>query len=323
MTVYKLSDGTKTALPRGALSVALGNFDGVHIGHRRLLDAACASAARIPGCASAVWTFSSFIKGDLSIPALTTTEEKMRQFANAGMDYVILEDFSAVRTMTPENFVREYLTAKLGCAAVVCGFNFRFGYRGSGDAEMLSHLLREQEIPLRIIQPVLWKNRIVSSTRIRAAIADGCMKEAAELLGRPFSIRFPVVYGNQLGRTIGVPTINQNFPAGHIIPQHGIYACLCTVGTRKYPAVANVGVRPSVQSDGHVNCETHIIDYDGFLYGQDILVEFCHRLRDEKKFDSVETLRETICADIVHTREYFQENPDAYEIGGIGGGGGT
>lgn len=312
MKVYKLPYGTECALPSGALSVALGNFDGVHIGHRRLLDAACAAAEQIPGCVSAVWTFSSLIKENMDVPALTTPEEKMHQFARAGIEYVILEDFSAVRTMKPETFVNEYLTRRLGCAAVVCGFNFRFGYHGSGDADTLSRMLGEHGVPVQIVQPVLWKNRIVSSTRIRAAIADGCMKEAAELLGRPFSIRFPVVYGNQLGRTIGVPTINQNFPAGHIIPRHGIYACLCTVGDRKYPAVANVGVRPSVQSDGHVNCETHIIDYDGFLYGQDILVEFCCRLRDEKKFDSVPTLRDAICADIAHAREYFAA-PEQYE----------
>ena len=309
MTIYKLPEMTAASLPDRPFSFALGSFDGVHIGHRRLLSEAARLSAEIPGCAPAVWTFASLVKGDPPVPLLTTTEEKLRLFARAGMEYAVLADFDTVRSMSAEEFASSYLPGVMRCRAAVCGFNFRFGRGGLGDAELLARLLGERGIPVSVVQPVLSGSRIVSSTRIRAAVAEGDMESACTLLGRPFSICFPVVYGNQLGRTIGLPTINQDFPAGHIIPCHGIYACICTVGNRRYAGVANVGVRPSVRSDGHVNCETHIIDYDGFLYGQEIRVEFCHRLRGEKRFPSVEALRAAIEADVQHTRDYFAAHP--------------
>lgn len=299
------------ALPDRPLSVALGNFDGVHIGHRRLLDAARAAAQAVPGCASAVWTFTALAKEDSFIPTLTAPEEKLRQFAAAGVEYAIFEDFATVRGETPETFTREYLLSRLHAAAVVVGFNFRFGRGGTGNADQLREILARAHVPLTVVDPVMAGRAPVSSTRIRAAIADGDMETANALLGRPFSICFPVLYGNQLGRTIGLPTINQNFPAGHIIPRRGIYACICTVGARRYAGVANIGVRPSVPGDGHINCETHIIDYDGFLYGKSIRVEFCHRLRDERKFPSIEALKTAIRADVQSTRTYFAAHPFA------------
>ena len=307
MTVYKLPEMTAVALPDRPLSIALGNFDGVHIGHRRLLCAARDAAEGIPSCAAAAWTFTSLAKDNPAVPALTTPEEKLHQFAAAGLDYAILEDFDAVRSRSAKDFTENYLMDRLHAAAVVCGFNFRFGRGGTGDAELLSRILARRGVPLTVVDPVMLGRAVVSSTRIRAAVADGDMESAAALLGRPFSICFPVLYGNQLGRTIGLPTINQNFPAGHIIPRRGIYACRCTVGEHRYAGVANIGVRPSVPGDGHINCETHIIDYNGFLYGKSIRVEFCRRLRDERKFDSIDALKTAIEADVRAARAYFSD----------------
>ncbi len=313
MTIYKLPEMTVTALPDRPLAVALGNFDGVHRGHGRLLSTVRKVAAEIDGCVSAVWSFTTLAK-DTSvhrdvIPALTTTEEKLRLVAAAGVEYAILEDFSDMRSLSADEFALSYLKEKLHCAAIVCGFNFRFGRGGIGDAGHLAALLVDHGIAVTVVPPVFSGSRIVSSTLIRAAVASGDMEQAAVLLGRPFSICFPVIYGNQLGRTIGLPTINQNFPKGHIIPRHGIYACVCTVGNRRYPSVANVGVRPTVSDSGAVNCETHIIDYDGFLYGKSIRVEFYRRLRDEMKFVSVAELKSAIQADVEHARAYFSVHP--------------
>lgn len=305
MTVYKLPEMTAAALPDRPFSIALGNFDGVHLGHMRLLQAARGGAAAHPGTVSAAWTFTTLAKENDVVPALTTPKEKLARFAEAGLDYAIFEDFSAVRGMSAEDFTRDYLVKRLRAAEVICGFNFRFGRGGVGDADFLRSVLNGCGVPLTVIDPVTVENIVVSSTRIRAAVAEGDMETAAALLGRPFSICFPVLYGNQLGRTIGLPTINQDFPAGHIIPRRGIYACICTVGGNRYAGVANVGVRPSVPGDGHVNCETHIIDYDGFLYGESIRVEFCRRLRDERKFPSIDALKAAIDADVQSTREYF------------------
>ncbi|MBO5670619.1 MAG: riboflavin biosynthesis protein RibF [Clostridia bacterium] len=309
MTVYKLPEMTETAVPDRPLSVALGNFDGVHTGHRRLLSAAVEAAKQTGDCVPAVWTFHSLVKEGPPIPCLTDRQEKLRQFAAAGIRYAIFEDFDAVRHMKPMEFVSDYLLRKLGCAAAVCGFNFRFGYGGAGDADQLRELLSAARVPVTVIPPVMNGTGIVSSTRIRRAVAEGDMDTARVLLGRYFSICFPVLHGKELGRTIGLPTINQDFPEGHIIPRGGIYACICHVGDRRYAGVSNVGMRPSVPGDGHVNCETHIIDYSGILYGKSIRVEFCCRLRDEKKFDSIEELRQAIEDDVCRTRAYFAEIP--------------
>ena len=304
MTVYRLSTKAVGDLPDRPLSIALGNFDGVHIGHRKLLRAA-ADAAGAAGCASAVWTFTSLVKSDASVPSLTTQEEKRLQFAREGIDYAIFEDFSAVRSMGAVEFTEEYLLRRLRAAAVVCGFNFHFGQGGTGDAALLRNILAGYGVPLTVIEPVHACGGIVSSTRIRNAITDGDMESAAEMLGRPFSVFLPVLHGNELGRTIGLPTINQDFPVGHIVPARGIYACLCHIGEDIYPGVANIGVRPSVPGDGHINCETHIIGYNGDLYEKNVRVEFFRRLRDERKFPSLAALQSAIRGDIAAAREYF------------------
>lgn len=308
MTIYKLPEMTVADLPDRPLAVALGNFDGVHRGHRQLLTAVREEAARLC-CASAVWTFTSLAK-EGAIPALTTSEEKLRVIAGAGVDYAVLEDFDAVRHLTPAEFAEGYLLDRLCCAAAVCGFNFRFGRDGAGDAETLAACLARRGIPVRVIAPVADACGIVSSTRIRAAVTAGDMETAAALLGRPFSIRFPVVHGHRLGRTIGVPTVNQEFPEGHIRPGRGIYACVCTVDGCAYAAVTNVGARPTVSDSGRVNCETHILDYDGDLYGKSVRVSFLHRLRDEERFADVTALKERIVLDIAEVRRYFSARPD-------------
>lgn len=309
MTIYRLLEMIPAPLPDCPIALALGNFDGVHTGHRRLLYAAREAAENIPGCLAGAWTFTTLAKAPADVPALTTTEEKLRQFAEAGLDFAILEEFSDVRNIPPEEFAENYLAEKLGCAAVVCGFNFRFGRGGAGDCDTLRAILSGKNIPLTVVEPVLHEDAVVSSTRIRAAVANGDMETAAALLGRPFSVCFPVLHGKQLGRKIRLPTINQDFPAGHIVPRHGIYACICTVDGIRRMGVANVGVRPSVASDGHVNCETHIIDYDGMLYGKSIRVEFLTRLRDEMHFHSIDDLRAAIENDIRRTRAYFSAHP--------------
>ncbi len=308
MTIYKLPEMTVTERPDRSLAVALGNFDGVHRGHRRLLTAVQEEADRL-GCASAVWTFTSLAK-EGAIPALTTSEEKLRVIAGTGVQYAVLEDFDAVRHLSPADFAEGYLADRLCCAAAVCGFNFRFGKDGAGDADTLAACLSRRGIPVTVVGPVEDADGIVSSTRIRAAVTAGDMERAASLLGRPFSIRFPVVHGHRLGHTIGVPTINQEFPGGHIRPSRGIYACVCTVDDRSYAAVANVGARPTVSDSDRVNCETHILDYDGDLYGRSVRVAFLHRLRDEQRFADVTSLAEQIARDIDETRQYFADRPD-------------
>lgn len=289
------------------LSVALGNFDGVHVGHRELI-LKTVEIAREKGIPSAVWTFAdgkAVLPNKPGMKCITTLPERLSIIASLGVDYAILESFDEIRDYTPEKFVNEVLIKKCKAVFAVCGFNFRFGAGGAGDCEELRRLMKPHGCA--VIEPVYVGDTQVSSTAIRGFIEAGEMDRAAELLGRRFFIDSPVSHGKALGRTIGIPTINQSFPRGHIVPRPGIYACTVAVSGVKYTGVANVGTRPTV-GGGELNCETHIIGFDGELYGERVRVAFYRRLRDEKKFDSMDGLAKQIEEDIKNTVRYFKEN---------------
>ncbi|MBQ8552276.1 MAG: bifunctional riboflavin kinase/FAD synthetase [Clostridia bacterium] len=308
MDVYDLHKMQKEESAVSPLSVALGNFDGVHAGHAALIREAVAYA-KAHGIKSAVWTFAD---GTAALPnkpdarCITSTRDKLALIASLGVDFAFLEEFQAVRGFTPERFVKELLIEKCGAVCAVCGFNFRFGAGGSGDNEALRQLMQPRDCI--VVPPVYIGEKLVSSTAIRTLVEDGDMEGAATLLGHPFFITAPVLHGKQLGRTIGIPTINQNFPVGYVIPKNGIYACLVDIVGETFPGVANVGIRPTIENDSHkINCETHIIGYNGWLYGEDIRVSFHCRLRDEMKFEGVEALCKQIHRDIERTLAYFKK----------------
>lgn len=308
MEVYDLHTMTKEESAVSPLSVALGNFDGVHAGHTDLINRAVAYA-KDHGIRSAVWTFDdsgSVLPNKPGTACITTTREKLALIASLGVDYAFLETFAAVKHYSPQRFVNELLKEKCGAVCAVCGYNFRFGEGGLGNSDTLRELMMPNDCI--VVPPVYVRSRPVSSTAIRLLIEAGETESAAELLGRPFFIDFPVVMGKQLGRTIGIPTINQNFPKDHVIPKKGIYACTVTIGSDLFLGVANVGTRPTVSDDSHlINCETHIINYNGWLYGKCIKVSFFRRLRDEKKFDSIDALRAQINRDVEATLTYFSK----------------
>lgn len=293
------------ALPSGESHVvALGNFDGVHIAHTALLEKAVSEAERL-GVTPAVFTFSKHPRESFTSESprlITAKDEKLELFDKLGIKRVFIADFESIRYLSPEDFVKGVLVEKLGALRAVCGYNFRFGKDGAGSAETLAHLMGARAI---VLPEVSADKSPVSSTRIREAVERGDMEGAAALLGRPFFICFPVVHGKELGRSIGVPTINQSFPELHVVPAHGVYACLVRVGDTDYRGVANVGVRPTFEDGGRVNCETHIIGYSGSLYGEYIRVSFYKKLRDEKRFGSAELLREQIRLDIEAVNDYF------------------
>ena len=282
-------------------AVALGNFDGLHIGHMLLIDKIKEYGA------SCVWTFSehssNIINSDYSVPYITAKEEKTEILAQKDIDYLIFQDFNFVRYFSPEEFIGRVVTEYLGAELVVCGYNYRFGRNGEGNAEFLRDSLAKKNIETVIIPPVICEGQAVSSSFIRTLIKIGDMQRAKKFLGRPFSINFPVVYGKQIGRKIGIPTINQLFPAGHIIPACGIYACTCEVNGEIYKSVTNIGLRPTVNGD-FLNAETHLIDFDGDLYGKNIKVNFYMKFRDEIKFRNLDALKEQIQKDIEFAKEY-------------------
>jgi riboflavin kinase/FMN adenylyltransferase len=286
-------------------AVALGNFDGLHIGHILLID----KIKEYDHLASCVWTFSehssNILNSDYSVPYITPKEEKIEILSRKNIDYIIFQDFNFVRYLSPREFISRVVAGYLNAGFVVCGFNYRFGLYGEGTAEFLRECLAEKNIETIIIPPVISGGQVVSSSFVRTLIKIGDMPRVKNLLGRTFSINFPVVYGKQIGRKIGIPTINQLFPEGHIIPACGIYACTCEAGGRTYRAVTNIGVRPTVNNSGDfLNSETHLIDFDGDLYGKNIRVNFHMKFRDEIKFGSLCELQEQIRKDIAFAREY-------------------
>ncbi len=301
MIIYKLPEGRVIdRLPDGC-AIALGNFDGVHRGHQKLFDLAGET-----GLCTAAWTFTTLVKPGLKVPYITDMKAKLDYFAYYGLDYAVFEDFESIRNLSPEEFAHQYLISNFHPARVCCGFNFSFGRGGAGDAQMLSDLLSGKGVEVCILDPFIRRGKIVSSSAARVAVMTGDMDGAYDLMGHAFTIKFPVKRGKQIGRTIGVPTINQEFPEGHIIPMIGIYACTVGVRGKVYIGVTNIGYRPTVTSgELYVNSETHIIDFEGDLYGEEIEVRFYERLRDEIKFDSIEALSEQIKKDIEAARDFF------------------
>jgi len=289
-------------------AVALGNFDGFHIGHMILVDKIKEYAEQNPQeRASCVWTFSkhslNILKSDYPVPYITTNDEKIDIAKQKNIDCLIFQDFNFVRYLNPEEFIEKVIAGCLNAELVVCGYNYSFGRNREGNAEFLRESLAKKNIETMIIPPVICEGQVVSSSFIRALIKIGDMQRVKKFLGRPFSINFPVVFGKQTGRKIGIPTINQLFPEGHIIPACGIYVCTCEVGGEIYRAVTNIGVRPTVNGE-FLNSETHLIDFDGDLYGKNIKVNFYVKLRDEIKFDSLDDLKTQIRKDIEFARGY-------------------
>ncbi len=309
MRIIDLKKGLRVDRAEGEICLVLGNFDGVHLGHAALIEKAVAEK-KIRGTKVAVWTFEEHPMKLLSggICTLTENGEKNRIFAEKGVDYAVYEDFCAVKDMTPDEFVENILIGLFDCKTAVCGFNYRFGKNGKGDVNKLTEIMEGFGRMVIAVEPVCKDGEVISSTLVRQCIESGRAEKAAELLGRPYSIELPVVHGKELGRKLGFPTINQVFPADRIIPEKGIYASRCTVNDKLFYGVSNVGTRPTVNGNaGDVNCETHIIGFDGWLYDCKVKVEFCKKLRDEVRFENVELLTAAVKKDIENALSYFSK----------------
>lgn len=295
--------------PEGELAAALGSFDGLHLGHRQVIG----NTLSAPGLRPAVITFQQNPSVSLQkkpVPLLTTNEQKLALLEEMGVEVVYLLPFDRIRDMEPEDFV-EALYRVCRIRALSCGFNFRFGKNGRGDAGLLKELCREKGIELSVTPPVSVAGETVSSTRIRACLEQGDVQQAGQLLGRPFGYDFEVTHGRQLGRTWGTPTINQPFPAGYVLPRFGVYASLVEVEGQKYYGVTNIGVKPTVGSDCALS-ETWIPEFSGDLYGKKVPVELLDFIRPERKFDSLDQLKNEILENGVLARkiaEREEKNP--------------
>ena len=322
MEIYRLDvDGSVIRvdkLPDGVrLVCAFGCFDGVHLGHRALLSCAVSDAERLSEIdgetfVPAVWTFSQ----PVSKPWIISVPERLSLCGKAGIKYAICQKFEDVRTLSPEEFV-DGLVRTVGLRYAVCGFNFRFGYKGAGDPERLASCLFRSLVDacgiayggsvLNVVGEVSALGGTVSSTRIRALIAEGDMESVEVLLGRPYSLFGTIRPGNQIGRTISRPTANLVYSPDQLVPKRGVYYTYCRVKGECYRAVTNVGYRPTVNSDpASVTCEAHLLDFSGDIYGECAEIIFVHYARAERAFSTVEELSAQITKDVDGAIEYFK-----------------
>ena len=298
LTCLSLATGNQIPIPAETV-VCLGNFDGVHRGHHALIETARKMRDRdFPNAVCAVFCFrelSSDLLSDDPPEHLTTPQERLRLFAEAGAEVAILVDFSDVRALSPNVFVNRILKAGCGCVAAVCGFNYRFGKNAVGTSETLRALLGA---PVVVCDAVTDGGEPVSATRIRTCLKEGRAEDAARMMGRPYAIEGEVRHGKALGRKLGFPTLNQSFPPRAIVPRHGVYVTDCTAEGKIYRGVTNVGVHPTVDNPfASANCETYLIGYEGDLYGKTVRVAFLTFLRPEMTFSSIDALREQIAKD--------------------------
>ena len=292
--------------------VTVGNFDGLHIGHRAITDTVVTRARALDGCA-VVYTFEPHpirvLRPDRAPRLLTTIEQKIELIEQAGIDALIVEQFDKeFAAIDAEEFIRKILYERIRPVEVYVGYNFHFGRDREGSMRMLTELGPKLGFAVTIVPEVTIDEGDVNSTTIRKLLVEARVEEASRMLGRPYSIRGSIVQGEGRGRTLGFSTANLQ-PENEVLPASGVYA-----GRLRFlddgvpgrgedlPAVMNVGHRPTFGDTNGVQAEAHLIDFDGDVYGRRVELLFFSRLRSEKRFPGVEALREQIASDVVEAR---------------------
>jgi len=279
----------------------IGVFDGVHRGHQKILKKAAAVSCRT-GMKSLAITFHphprEVLNPVLKIPLLTSTTHKHSLIGKTGIDLLLdLRFTKSLAMMRAEDFVRKILVDRLGIRALVVGKNFLFGYKGEGDFKLLKAMAKKYGFRLFGVEPLRVKGVQISSTTIRRAIEKGDLKTASLMLGRPVSVLGTVVKGRRVGRRLGFPTANIN-PHHEAIPPSGVYAVNARMRGKKYTAILNIGTRPTFNIKREPTIELYIFKFNKNIYNKDVEIIFKRKLRDEKKFSSVEALKTQIKKDI-------------------------
>lgn len=288
--MQNITNGERTA-------VSLGIFDGVHIGHRAVLNSAEKS-----GLKTAVFTFLSetvTTKGNKGV--IYTDKRKLEILKRLGVEYILSPAFSDFKDMSAEDFVKKILVGAFNAQELFCGEDFRFGKGAEAGVSELSRLCLKYGIKLNVTPPVMYKGQAVSSTRIKNALTNGDILSANEMLYEKFGYFEKVIHGNEIGRTLNFPTINQVIPEKTVLPKFGVYLTEVEVSGVIYKGVSNVGVKPTVGNKEPL-IETHILNYSGNLYGESLNVKLVKFLREEKKFASLDELKRQVDFDIQNAR---------------------
>jgi riboflavin kinase / FMN adenylyltransferase len=298
---------------KGAV-LAMGNFDGVHKGHQTLLS----TAKRIANEGQCgVLTFdphpARFFAPSLAPPMIMPLEVRLQTLASYGMNFTFVEHFNAaLAALSPEEFVTDYLHARLGVAHVVVGYDFAFGKGRKGTTSDLVRLCEAVGMGVEVVPPVAVEGLVCSSTKIREFILEGRVEGAERLLGRPFAVQGEVVKGAQRGRLLGYPTANVAAET-ELLPRPAIYAAFAQVPQNgkiiQVDAAVSVGTNPTFQSNGTLSIEAHLLDFQGDLYGERLRIDFIARLRDEQRFENIEALIAAIENDVNQTRDILSKHP--------------
>lgn len=288
-------------------AVAIGKFDGIHVGHRELLSRILEK--KNDGLKATVFTFDpspeEFFVGH-PVPQLFTREEKLRAFQELGVDVLVMFPLNEKTAATdPEEFVRKILVDGLNASYIAAGSDVSFGDKGKGDSKLLERLAKELSYELCIIDKVKIDGEEVSSTRVRNAVADGDMNLTKRLLGSEYSVSGIVEHGNHLGHTIGVPTVNILPPKMKLLPPYGVYSSTVKIGEKEFKGMTNIGRKPTVSEKEKVGVETYIYDFDCDVYGEFIEVVLHSFVRPEIKFESMEQLKLQIQQDIKNAARNF------------------
>jgi len=273
--------------------IALGSFDGLHIGHMSLISKTVKLAEK-NNAKSMVFTFRNHplmtINPEASPKLIMDNNSKLEVLENSGLDIINMVDFNkSFMRISPEDFVIN-LVKHYKAKGLVVGFNYRFGYKNLGDVELLKKMSNAYDFSLNIIEPVKYKGQIVSSSFIRSIIVDeGDMKKVNKLIVRPFMIQGNVVKGKQLGRTLGFPTVNIDYNKRYVLPKGGVYYTAVEYKGRIFKGITNVGYNPTVNGK-KLSIETYILEFDKFIYDENVRIYFKNKFRDEKKFDSIDEL---------------------------------
>lgn len=305
---YFVRDARRITVPDSGCVATIGSFDGIHLGHQAILEQVREQGQRYD-LPTVVVVFepqpAEYFSQEKSPPRLMRIREKVDAILALGIDRVVCLQFNSIlRNMKAPEFVREVLVKGLGVRSLVVGDDFQFGAERGGDFSLLRRLGDELGFAVTDTRTVLWKGERISSTRIRKALNQADFELVHQLLGRPFHIAGRVVYGQQLGRTVGIPTANINLNR-YRAPLQGVYTVRVHQGDESWPGVANVGLRPTVGDIDKPILEVHFLDCNRDVYGQYLSVEFCSKLRDERKFEGLEQLVAAIRNDIVQAKAYF------------------
>lgn len=291
-------------------AITLGKFDGLHRGHKELIERVVAFKQQ--GLTAVMFSFLMHpgnLFSDKEFELIYTEEEKVAKLKHSGIDVLISYPFTEeTRSMEPEKFIEEILVGKLDVKVIVVGKDFRFGYKAKGDVALLKQYEAVYGYQVIAIDKKTWKSEVISSSAIRKAIKQGDIEAANAMLGSPYSLRGEVVHGRRIGRTIGMPTTNLIPTTTKLLPPCGVYVSKTLVDGKSHNGVTNIGYKPTVGEEEYIGVETYIFDFDADLYGEIIEVELFYYIRPELKFGSIEELIIKMREDIIVAKKYLKHD---------------